>query len=76
MSESFDILNFSSYRITTIDAICNTSCPCIHEVSITFLNKSIKINMGGDLIAKYYKYYNMDIPYHYNTYISDRSMLN
>jgi hypothetical protein len=76
MSDTFDILNFSTYKITYINAMCHPSSPCIHEVSILFLNENIKVNMSGDIIAKYYKYNKMSIPYHYNIYISEKSLLN
>lgn len=76
MSNTFDIFNFSSYKITHIDAKCDYSVPCVHEVSILFLNKIIKANISGDLIAKYLKHHNMIIPYHYDIYISERAMLN
>jgi hypothetical protein len=76
MSDTFDILNFSTYKIMEINPICNYSVPCIHEVSILYLDKNIKINMEGELITRYFSFHNIDIPYHFNIYISEKALLN
>ncbi len=77
-TQSFDIHDFSSFVINTVDTRCHNTYPCTHEVHIKLVKngKSKKVHMNGELIAKYYNYNNINIPYHFNEYICNRSYLN
>jgi len=73
-----NLYDFNSYSINNIKPQCYNYYPtCVHNVSILLINNlKIDIFMKGDEIAKYYNYHNIDIPYHFNEYICDRSNLN
>jgi hypothetical protein len=63
--------DFSSYKIININPECFktiTSYPCYHRVDI-MLNKNEIIKnsvLSSAVIVEYYKYYNMNIPYHFS----------
>jgi hypothetical protein len=73
MSISFNINDYNSYHILSIDArckkyICSTSC--VHEVCIE-IEESGTVNefITGEQIAKYYSFHSENIPDHFSKYI-------
>jgi hypothetical protein len=62
--------DFSSYKIININPECFktiTSYPCYHRIDIMLNNNEIKNSvLSSDIIVEYYKYYNMNIPYHFS----------
>ncbi len=70
----FNINDFMSYKIINIDAKCYDSYPCCHNVKIKLMNSEQKVYniiMSGKIIAEYFKYLNIDIPFHFNEYITN-----
>ena len=70
--------DYSSYIIKNINSQCHEYyTSCVHDVTI-ILNNNMEINifMKGDEIGKYFNHHQIDIPYHFNDYISKTSNLN
>ncbi len=64
--------DFSTYKIINIEPECFktiTSYPCYHKVTVMLNNNNGIINnsvLPSDIIIEYYKYYNMNIPFHFS----------
>jgi len=72
--KQFNIHNFASYKIINIDAKCYESYPCCHNVKIQLINSEQKIYniiMSGRIIAEYFNFLKIDIPFHFNEYITN-----
>jgi hypothetical protein len=73
-----NLSDYSKYIIKNINPQCHEYYPtCVHDITI-ILNNNIQFNifMKGDEIANYYNYHQIDIPYHFNNYISERGFHN
>ncbi len=71
--------DYSSYKIIDVSVICeNESCFCKHFVTIEINNSKLKFDgiLYGEIIANYYQYHKMDIPLHYQKFISSNNILN
>jgi hypothetical protein len=75
---TINLSDYSKYIIKNINPQCHEYYPtCIHDITI-ILNNNVEISifMKGDEIAKYFQHHQIDIPYHFNEYVSTKGFLN
>ncbi len=71
-----NIENINNYKIISISPVCNEGYPCIHSVTLESNNAIIEGVLNGESIAKYFNFNGLEIPLHYNKYISKYDNLN
>jgi hypothetical protein len=67
--------DFTKYKIINIHSECIKENPCYHSVNIQIIVNERVINnclLSSETIAEYYKYNNIEIPFHF----SDRGIRN
>ena len=70
-----DSTDNNEYEIINIEAMCQESFPCYHNVKIMINNDKKIINkvLRGDEIAKYFHNKNIIIPQHFIIYLNNKN---